>query len=230
MLNIERIKIWYDFEKNIIHDTSLLIDENSAAGLLGINGAGKSTLINAMSDVHEKYSAENISFQGTSRKFSYESFKLARYTVFTEEQAFMYWTFEDYSAFIAKTYKKKLDKGYVDYLIAGFNFGEYLRREIKDLSTGNKKKVFLITGFALGLPLLILDEPLDGLDFSSSEFLYEAINGYKKYGSVLMSSHIAESFEKTCDYILLLSDGKIERKQIAQGVDIRVQLEGWLNA
>lgn len=229
MLNIEHITIWYKQGKNIINSTSLSIDENSVAGLLGINGSGKSTLINTMSDVHEKYTAEKTTFREKAFKFADEAFKSERYTVFTEEQAFMYWTFDDYIAFVAKAYKKKLNNAYVDYLINGFTFGEYKKYEIKDLSTGNRKKVFLITGFALQLPLLILDEPLDGLDFSSSEFLYEAINGYKPNGSVLMSSHIAESFEKTCDYILLLSNGKIQRKQIVQGVDIRTQLEGWLD-
>ncbi|MDR1100845.1 MAG: ATP-binding cassette domain-containing protein [Clostridiales bacterium] len=229
MLEIERIKIWYKPDNDIIKGTDVSIDENSVAGLLGINGAGKSTLINAISDVHDKYAADKIAFRGQAYKFSDESFKQNRYTVFTEENAFMYWTFSDYLAFILNAYKKKPDSSYVDYLIDGFNFGEYRKHELKDLSTGNRKKVFLITGFALRLPLLILDEPLDGLDFNSSEFLYEAINGYKRHGAILMSSHIAESFEKTCDYILLLSDGKIRRKQVRQGVDIRSQLEGWLD-
>jgi len=229
MLTIEQITIWYKQGKNIIGGTSLTIDEHSVAGLLGINGAGKSTLINTISDVHEKYTIEKTMFRGVTFKFTDEIFKLERYTVFTEEQAFMYWKFDDYIKFVAKAYKKKLDTAYVDYLVEGFHFGEYKKHELKDLSTGNRKKVFLITGFALRLPLLILDEPLDGLDFSSSEFLYEAINGYKQYGSVLMSSHIAESFEKTCDYILLLNNGKIERRQIMQGADIRTQLEEWLN-
>ena len=229
MLTIEDITIWYKPGKNIIDSTGLSIDENTVAGLLGVNGAGKTTLINTLSDVHEKYSAGKITFRNDACVFSDEAFKLSRYTVFTEEQAFSYWTFDDYIAFIANAYKKSLDKEYVDYLITGFGFSDYRKYEIKDLSTGNRKKVFLITGFALKLPLLILDEPLDGLDFASSEFLYEAINGYKRYGAVLMSSHIAESFEKTCDYILLLSEGKIQRKQIVPGADLRVQLEGWLN-
>lgn len=228
MLNIENITIWYNLEKNIINNTDLSINENSVVGLLGINGAGKSTIINTISDVHEKYSTKKMLFRDKIFKFTDEAFKLERYTVFTEEQAFMYWTFDNYITFIFKAYKKTLDINYVNYLINGFNFDKYRKYEIKDLSTGNRKKVFLITGFALKLPLLILDEPLDGLDFSSSEFLYEAINGYKKYGSILMSSHIAESFEKTCDYILLLKDGQIHQKQIAPGIDIRIQLERWL--
>ena len=229
MLDISQINIWYKPEKNVINSTHLSIDENSVVGLLGINGAGKSTLINTISDVHEKYTADKITFRGQSIRFSDEVFKLNRYIVFTDEQAFMYWTFRDYISFISKAYQRKPDDSYVEYLINGFNFGEYTKHELKDLSTGNKKKVFLITGFALRLPLLILDEPLDGLDFTSSEFLYEAINGYKQYGSILMSSHIAESFEKTCDYILLLSDGRIQREDLEKGVDIRTQLAGWLD-
>ncbi|MGX7198763.1 ATP-binding cassette domain-containing protein [Enterococcus nangangensis] len=229
MLTIKNIKIWYKADKNIIKEASLSISENTVVGLLGFNGAGKSTLINTISDVHEKYTATAISFRGESVAFSDEAFKLERYTVFTDEQAFMYWRCEDYISFIAKAYKRKLDQDYLNYLINGFNFGKFKNYEIKDLSTGNKKKVFLITGFSLGLPLLILDEPLDGLDFSSSEFLYEAITGYKKYGSILMSSHIAESFEKTCDYVLLLNGGVIDSRNIERGIDIRTQLEGWLN-
>lgn len=228
MLTVTQISIWYKPEVEIIKSADLTIGEKTVVGLLGINGAGKSTLINTISDVHEKYRAETICFRGQSVKFTDESFKMARYTVFTEEQAFMYWTFDNYIAFVAKAYKKQLDKSYVEFLINGFGFGEYRKYELKDLSTGNKKKAFLITGFALRLPLLILDEPLDGLDFKSSEFLYEAINGYRPYGSILMSSHIAESFEKTCDYVLLLNDGKLQQEQIQQGVDIRIQLEGWL--
>jgi ABC-2 type transport system ATP-binding protein len=99
---------------------------------LGINGAGKSTLINTLSDVHEKFSAGKITYQGGSRKFSDEAFKMSRYTVFTEEQAFMYWAFDDYIDFIAKAHKKALDRDYVDYLIGGFSFSEYRKYEIKD--------------------------------------------------------------------------------------------------
>ena len=111
----------------------------------------------------------------------------------------------------------------------GFRFGEYQNQFIKNLSTGNKKKVFLITGFALRLPLLLLDEPLDGLDFGAAEFLYTAIKEYKDFGSVLMSSHIAESFERTCDKILLLDQGQLSEKSISSNIDIRKELKEWLD-
>lgn len=229
MLTIEQIKIWYKPGTDIIKGVDLTLDAHSVTGFLGVNGAGKSTLIHTISDVHDRYSASRILFQGSPCGLHDSVFKKSRYTVFTDEQAFQYWNFQDYIAFVSKAYGKKTDPSYVDRLVAGFHFGPYVSQELKDLSTGNRKKAFLITGFSLQLPLLILDEPLDGLDFDSSEFLYLAINDYKQYGAVFMSSHIAESFEKTCDTLLVLDDGKITREEIQPGIDIRTQLKGWLH-
>ena len=87
-----------------------------------------------------------------------------------------------------------MDPSRVDDLVAGFGFEPFRRKTIGSLSTGNRKKAFLIAGLSLGLPLLILDEPVDGLDFEGTEFLYESLNAYRDTESVLMSSHVAESF------------------------------------
>lgn len=95
----------------------------------------------------------------------------------------------------------------ISALIGGFHFEEYMDTLIKDLSTGNRKKMFLITAFTLRPRLLLLDEPVNGLDFQSTEFLYQQISGYKKYGTVLFSSHILESIALTCDRVLVLENG-----------------------
>lgn len=228
MLQLKNLSVWYQEEKHVIKGTDLTIEPNHVVGLLGINGAGKTTLINTISGVHTKYQADEILGEAGATGFAAEDFKKMRYTVFTEEQAFSYWDFWEYMEFLQKVYGKKMDQAYLNYLIEGFCFQQYENTLIKDLSTGNKKKVFLIGGFALQLPLLILDEPLDGLDFSGAEFLYEVMQGHKQYGSVLMSSHIAESFERTCDDILLLNHGKIIRKEFIPGMDIRQELGAWL--
>lgn len=229
MLEIRNISIWYTKGKNIINHTDIEIGRHSVVGLLGVNGAGKTTLINAMSGIHTKYEADNISFYSKETGLADEGFKKNRYTVFTQEQAFSYWTFHEYKRYIEKVYRKEMDEYYLNFLIEGFNFNEYKNQFIKNLSTGNKKKVFLIVGLALKLPLLILDEPLDGLDFGASEFLYNALREHKKYGSVLMSSHIVESIEQTCDKILLISNGQIISRELSLGVDIRSEIKEWLN-
>ena len=93
----------------------------------------------------------------------------------------------------------------------GFHFEDYTGTLLKDLSTGNKKKAFLITAFALKPELLLLDEPVNGLDFQSTEYLYRLIAGYKDHGTVLFSSHILESITLTAGRVLVLEDGKVRR-------------------
>lgn len=227
LLSVSGLKVWYQQGNDIIKNADFSLNTNQVTGLLGVNGSGKTTLLNVLASTHNKYTLDSCCFNGEKVKFSDTSYKLQRYVVFTEEQAFMYWTFNDYFKFIHKLYNKHMDENYLEYLVDGFEFQKYVNYMLKDLSSGNKKKAFLITGFSLGLSLLIMDEPLDGLDFNSSEFLYEAINGYKSKGSILMSSHIAESFEKTCDRLLLLDDGLIQSKVIKNGTDIRKALEVW---
>lgn len=229
MIDVSGLSLWYAKSKHIINDASFTLPAHQAIGLLGINGAGKTTLINFLSGVHRGCSSDTITYNGNELSVQDVAYKSERYTVFTEEQAFSYWSFEDYIRFVHRTYDQPLEQPFVEALIEGFGFSEYRKYKVKDLSTGNRKKVFLITGFSLRLPLLILDEPLDGLDFQSSEYLYSAINKYKSFGSVLMSSHIAESFEKTCDHILLLDKGHIAEKDFQSGMDIRDQLAGWLH-
>lgn len=104
----------------------------------------------------------------------------------------------------------------VTEVIWGFGFEQFTDVLIRDLSTGNRKKVFLITAFALRPPLLLLDEPVNGLDFMSTEYLYRQISDYRRYGTVLFSSHILESITLTSDRVLVLEGGRI-RQTFEQG-------------
>ena len=94
-------------------------------------------------------------------------------------------------------------------LARGFHFEDYVDVLLKELSTGNLKKAYLMTAFALHPKLLLLDEPVNGLDFQSTEYLYELIGGYRKYGTILFSSHILESICLTSDRVLVLEQGRI---------------------
>lgn len=228
MLEIKKLSAWYEKNNYILSNISLTLKNNRVIGLLGLNGVGKTTLINVLSSVHLGYEYSKVIYNDKFINFKDTEWKKNRYTVFTEEQAFSYWSFNEYIPFIEKVYEKKIDKGYLEKLIEGFGFQKYINYPIKSLSTGNKKKVFLITGFSLQLPFLILDEPFDGLDFLASEFLYKEILKYKKVGSIIMSSHIAESIEKTCDQVLILKGGNIKLYDLTESDNIRDSLEVWL--
>ena len=100
---------------------------------------------------------------------------------------------------MSAAYRKRLKDAEVRALVEGFHFEAYADVLLGELSTGNQKKAFLITAFALGPELLLMDEPANGLDFQSTEFLYQQIAGYGKRGAVLFTSHILESITLTAD-------------------------------
>ena len=215
-LRVNDLTVWYKKGSPVLHGLSLELGDNEVIGLIGLNGAGKTTLINTLSGIHSSYSG------GTD--FSDRSFKLTRYTVFSEDTSFRYYTFSEYLSHVFAAYGKKPSAARINELTDGFGFGGYKNVLINDLSEGNRRKVYLITGFALGLPLLMLDEPVNGLDFNSTEFLYTQINDYRKYGTVFFSSHILESICLTADSVLVLRNGRIERtfpKEKINSEDIR---------
>ena len=208
ILKLQDLSAWYSEGKNVLSGFSLQLRPHEVVGLIGLNGAGKTTFLKTLSGLHEGFCCDGIYLNGQPASFRDKNFKLCRYTVFAEDNSFQYFTFREYLSYAA-AYKTKLPD--VTELVRGFHFEDYTDTLLKDLSTGNKKKAFLITAFALKRPLLLLDEPVNGLDFQSTEYLYQLIAGYKEYGTVLFSSHILESITQTSDRVLVLEDGQIRR-------------------
>ena len=209
ILEVQNLSAWYSEGKNVLSGFSLQLRPHEVVGLIGLNGAGKTTFLKTLSGLHEGFRCDGIRLNGQTASFRDKGFKLRRYTVFAEDNSFQYFTFREYLAYASAAYKTKLPD--VTELVRGFHFEDYTDTLLKDLSTGNKKKAFLITAFALKRPLLLLDEPVNGLDFQSTEYLYQLIAGYKEYGTVLFSSHILESITQTSDRVLVLEDGQIRR-------------------
>ncbi|MDE6220011.1 MAG: ABC transporter ATP-binding protein [Lachnospiraceae bacterium] len=212
ILRVQNLSAWYSSGKKVLADFSIELREHEAVGLIGLNGAGKTTFLKVLSGLLPTCSAEEICFCGRDVKWRDNAFKMCRYTVFAEDSSFQYFTFREYLSYVSAAYRRtRLDMSAVSALIQGFHFEDYTDILLKDLSTGNKKKAFLITAFALKPELLLLDEPVNGLDFQSTEFLYQQIAGYKAYGTVLFSSHILESITLTSDRVLVLEEGRIRQ-------------------
>lgn len=225
LLTIENLNAWYDPKKPALSGLSLELFGQEAIGLIGLNGAGKTTFLKVLSGLLDTFKADDIRFDGRPVKPRAQDFKRCRYTVFAEDNSFRYFTFREYLSYVFAAYHRK--PADVSELTEGFFFEEYTDVLMKDLSTGNRKKAFLITAFALKPELLLLDEPVNGLDFQSTEYLYRQIAGYKKYGTVLFSSHVLESITLTSDRVFILENGKISRtfgKDQIDAVNIREAL------
>lgn len=214
LLSVNHLNAWYGKDKNVLSDFSLELMDHETVGLIGLNGAGKTTLLKVLSGLHAAYSADSIRFCGKEAKLRGDDFKTCRYTVFDEDHAFSYFTFREYASYVFSAYGHELPE--LSELMRGFHFEDFADVRLKDLSTGNRKKAFLITAFALRPRLLLLDEPVNGLDFLSTEYLYEQIAGYREYGTVLYSSHILESITEASDRVVVLQEGRL-RLNIKRG-------------
>lgn len=219
LLVLKNLCAWYTQDKPILSDFSIELHTNEVVGLIGLNGAGKTTFIKTLSGLLNRFRIEAASWNGTPFSFRDKSFKQNRYVVFAEDQSFQYFTFYEYLSYAAASYGKPMPD--VAALVQGFHFAEYTDILLKELSTGNLKKVYLITAFALHPKLLLLDEPVNGLDFQSTEYLYRLITAYNQYGTVLFSSHVLESICLTADRVLVLEHGQINK--IFMGEEIKAE-------
>ncbi len=209
LLSLNNLSVWYTADHPVLSDLSLDLGKHEVVGLIGLNGAGKTTFIKTVAGLLPGYRLDSAVWDGHLFSFRDKAFKLNRYIVFAEDRSFQYFTFREYLAYVAASYGVPLPD--VSDLVSGFHFENYVNVLLKELSTGNLKKAYLITAFALRPKLLLLDEPVNGLDFQSTEFLYQLMGGYKQYGTLLFSSHILESICLTSDRVLVLEQGRISR-------------------
>ena len=207
LLSLSNLSVWYTVNHPVLSGFSLDLGTNEVVGLIGLNGAGKTTFIKTIAGLLPGYRLDSAAWNGQPFSFRDKAFKRNRYIVFAEDRSFQYFTFREYLAYVVASYGVPLPD--VSGLVNGFHFEDYTNVLLKELSTGNWKKAYLITAFALRPKLLLLDEPVNGLDFQSTEFLYQLMGGYKQHGTLLFSSHILESICLTSDRVLVLAHGRI---------------------
>lgn len=230
LLVLKNLSVWYAAGHPVLSGFSMELGTNEVVGLIGLNGAGKTTLIRTVAGLLTGYRLDSATWAGHECSFRDKAFKRSRYIVFAEDRSFPYFTFREYLAYVAASYGVPLPDA--SALVKGFHFEGYTDVLFRELSTGNLKKAYLITAFALRPKLLLLDEPVNGLDFQSTEFLYRLMSGYREHGTILFSSHILESICLTSDRVLVLEQGRIGRtftgEEIAAG-NIREVLAGYEN-
>jgi len=180
-------------------------------GLLGPNGAGKTTTIKLLLGLLEPNEG-TISVMGLDPERDEVEIKRKIGYVSEEPLIFKSLTPKDLFNFIASI--RKLDpelateraKEYLDSLGAL----EYYEQLIATLSHGNKQKIQVVASIMHDPDLLILDEPIAGLDAKSVRVIKEIMDiQVDKGGSVLFSTHIMEIAQDLCDRIAIINRGKI---------------------
>lgn len=189
---------------------SFTIEKGKIYGFLGPNGAGKSTTMNMITG----YIA---STEGTVKIDGHdildEPEEAKKCIGYLPEQPPLYFdmTVLEYMKFAAdlKKIPKKEKESMIEEIMDMVKISDMKNRLIKNLSKGYRQRVGLAQAI-LGYPeVIILDEPTVGLDPKQIIEIRNLIKDLKKKHTVILSSHILSEVSAICDYVLIISHGKL---------------------
>ncbi len=193
-----------------VNSLNLKVQRGEIFGFLGLNGAGKTTTIRMILDLLRPDSGEALVMGWSCRRRGLEARsqvgylpgELGLYGDLSGRQLL------DLSAGLCA---REIKRHYLAELLQRLEFPEPdLRRRLREYSTGMKRKLGLIQAFQSDPPLLILDEPTEGLDPLMQESFYRLLFDLRGRGrTVFMSSHVLSEVERVCDRIGLIRKGRL---------------------
>ncbi len=216
MLKIEHLtKTYASGNKKAVDDISFEVKDGEIFGFLGPNGAGKTTTIKMVTGIL-KSDGGTINIKGIDAASNpLEVKKLIAYVPDNPDIQKKLRGIE-YINFLADMYDIPSDvrtKECEKYALL-FGMKDSLYAPISSYSHGMQQKIVLIGAFVTQPELMILDEPMVGLDPKSAFNLKEAMKAFAKEGkSIFFSTHVLDVAEKFCDRVGIINHGKL----IAEG-------------
>lgn len=193
-----------------VDDLSFTIEKGQIYGFLGPNGAGKSTTMNIMTGYIGATSGE-VLINGYNILENPEKAKRCIGYLPEIPPLYLDMTVKEYLFFVSELKKisKANRKSEVQQVSDMVQLDEVMNRLIRNLSKGYKQRVGLAAAI-LGFPeIIILDEPTVGLDPKQILEIRQLIRTLAKDHTVILSSHILAEVQEICDYVLIISNGKL---------------------
>lgn len=204
------------YEKMALRDVVLTINDNSVVGLFGITSSGKTTLLQVMAGLIVPQKGQvlvddvKLIAKGKRRKFT----NIGLVFQFPETQFVLDRVYDEIA--YGLTYQN-LDKFIIKERVekslglVGLSFSTYKDRNIRTLSSGEKRRVAIATILALDTKYILLDEPTAGLDYLGRLDLERLIADLKANDkTVVLVSHNLNYLLNICDEIYIIADGTID--------------------
>ncbi len=195
--------------QQILSSIDLSITNGEYLGLVGVNGAGKTTLINCMLDFTSIDSGAISIFDKDHTQ-----------TITRERLAYLpekftppyYLTGQDFLVYMTRLYRVPYDPINVDRLLSILDLDpSALEKPVRQFSKGMSQKLGLAACLLSNKDLLIMDEPMSGLDPKARAYLKQHLLDLKKQGQTLFfSTHLLSDVEALCDRVAILHQGKIQ--------------------
>ena len=208
-LAFEAIEVTKRFGRvRALDDCTFAIPEGRIVGLVGPNGAGKTTLLHIAVGLMAPTSGRVEVFGRSAQE---DVLGVLSRVGFVAQERPLYRAFSVADTLeLGQRLNARWDGEYARERVAHAGIG--LDRKIGTLSGGERAQVALSLALGKRPDLLLLDEPLGGLDpLARRAFLQELMASSAETGvTVMLTSHVIAEIERTCDYLVILGNGRIE--------------------
>jgi manganese/iron transport system ATP-binding protein len=210
-LTVSGATVTYRNGHTALHDVSFAIPSGTITALVGVNGSGKSTLFKALMGF-VPVSPGSISILGGTVAQALKS-NIVAYVPQSED---IDWNFpvlvEDvvmmgrYGHMNLLRLPRRRDHEAVEVALERVGMNAFRKRQIGELSGGQRKRVFLARALAQDAHIILLDEPFTGVDVTTEEAIITLLRGLRDEGRViLVSTHNLGSVPEFCDRAVLLN-------------------------
>jgi ABC-2 type transport system ATP-binding protein len=193
---------------NVIADIEFDIDQGETFGLIGLNGAGKTTLIKTILGLKDP-SQGKISVAGHSSGTT----EARTHIAYLPERFDPAWFLNAYEFinFSLSLYRRKVSRDDIDRMAVTLGLDvAYLSKRAQAYSKGMRQKLGLMTVFLTDCPLLVLDEPMSGLDpLARAQVKGLIMQSRAKGQTIFICSHILSDMEELCDRIAIMHRGRL---------------------
>jgi ABC-2 type transport system ATP-binding protein len=194
-----------------VQGVSFMIRPGEILGYVGPNGAGKSTTVKMIIGLLEP-SEGRVLFQGSSVLDDMPGFQRRLGYVPEEPNFYPYLSGWEYLEFIGKLRglpRRVLDRRLREFLHV-FSLWDDRHAPLSSYSKGMRQKILISAALLHNPELLILDEPLSGLDVNTALLLRELLRELAVRGKIILyCSHVLEVLEKVCSSVVILSKGRM---------------------
>ena len=200
----------YESGHRAVDGLSIVVPKGSIFGFVGLNGAGKTTTIRIIAGLCDKDSG-SVKLFGNEIEDHDATYKNKIGFVLDEPLYFEWMSASEYLHFVGVMYG--LPGPDVDTrtreLLNFFDLGDKGSEPIASFSTGMKKKVSLAAAIIHKPELIILDEPLEGIDALAANAIKESLTLMASKGtSVFITSHVLDTIERFCTEVAIIHQGK----------------------
>lgn len=222
MIEVRSISKFYG-NKKAVDALSFGIREGEIVGLLGLNGAGKSTILKMLGcflvpSQGDAFVGRNSVLQDPDAVRRMIGYLPDTPPLYNEMKTKSYLEFVAQLKNVARSDVRRL----VDQAIGKTNLQEVANSRISELSHGFRQRVGIAQALVHQPKVLILDEPINGLDPIQIVEMRDLVLSLKGQHTLILSSHILSEITKTCDRILVIDRGRL----VAEGTEMQLRGKG----